>query len=85
MNRTLTDLEFTLFQRLILDQTGINIPKEKSYVIEMRLARLLQKFSLSSYGELFNMMYASREGEIISLLEDAITNNETLWFRDKSP
>lgn len=77
--------EFQLFQKYIEKQCGITIGEEKAYLIESRLTRLLVEAKLSSFEELYYKIYNNKEPEIAEKIIDAITTNETLWFRDKTP
>lgn len=85
MNATLTDNEFKLFRKYIEDKCGIDIPEGKAYLIETRLSRLLVDSGLSSFEELYHLIIRSNDQNMAERVIDAITTNETLWFRDKSP
>ncbi len=85
MNATLTDNEFKLFKKYIEDKCGIEISEGKSYLIETRLYRLLVDSGLSSFEELYNLIMRANDLSLAERVIDAITTNETLWFRDKVP
>lgn len=81
----LSQEELRLFQNLIRSICGIEINDEKSYLIESRLSKILVDSKLSTFGELYESIKKSDNKKIIQKLIDAITTNETLWFRDKTP
>ena len=81
----ISELEFQLFQEFIKDRCGIEISDEKAYLIESRLAKILVDSKLSSFGELYCNLYHSNDETLTQRLIDAITTNETFWFRDKTP
>ncbi|MEN8904608.1 MAG: protein-glutamate O-methyltransferase CheR [Clostridiales bacterium] len=85
MNSTLTDSEFKLFKKYIEEKCGIDIPEEKSYLIEIRLSKILADSGLRSYEELFYDIRQRDDKFVSEKIIDSITTNETLWFRDKSP
>ncbi|MEN6348769.1 MAG: protein-glutamate O-methyltransferase CheR [Syntrophomonas sp.] len=85
MGCTLSQREFALLQRYIEEQSGILLGEEKAYFIESRLANLLECYSLSSYEELYYKAYSKKDEKFSRLVIDAITTNETYWFRDKTP
>lgn len=85
MQVSLSNAEFQLFQQYICKECGINIEENKAYLIESRLSKLLVEFGLSSYRELYNIISTNDNSHISVKVIDAITTNETLWFRDKSP
>lgn len=80
----MTEADFLFAQQFILDRTGIVISNEKRYLIETRLdpvARLLGLPSLEALIARLRLRDASAE----RLSVDALTTNETLFFRDKLP
>lgn len=81
----LTSKEFTLMQKFIEEKCGIAIGEEKAYLIESRLTKLLIDSGLSNFEELYQKIYANSDPSITEKVIDAITTNETLWFRDRSP
>lgn len=84
MNISLSSREFSMLQKYIEDESGIVIRPEKAYFIENRLRKILENEGLLSYEELLHK--AQREKPDFSQkVIDAITINETYWFRDKSP
>ncbi len=72
-------------QKFIQERCGIAIGEEKAYLIESRLSKLLIDSSLSSFEELYGKIVTNADPGVTEQVIDAITTNETLWFRDKSP
>ncbi|MDD2619402.1 MAG: protein-glutamate O-methyltransferase CheR [Syntrophomonadaceae bacterium] len=85
MSYSLSHREFTMLQKYIEEQSGIILGEEKAYFIESRLAKILENYSLSSYEELYYKAYSKKDASFSKQVIDAITTNETYWFRDKSP
>lgn len=81
----LTNSDFKLFQNYINEKCGINISEEKAYLIETRLSKLLIDSGFNSYEELYVSLMSRSDPHIMMKVIDAITTNETLWFRDKTP
>lgn len=81
----LTGSTFNLFRQYIYDNIGINIEENKSYLIETRLSKLLIDLNINSFEELYNLLVKNRDLDIKSRVVDAITTNETFWFRDEKP
>jgi chemotaxis protein methyltransferase CheR len=77
--------EVQLFSKYIYGLCGINIEASKAYLLETRLGRLLESEKCDS----FTAFYYKAKSDSAKLLEkqiiDAITTNETLFFRDTSP
>ncbi len=81
----ITPSEFTLFKKYILDISGIALTKGKEYLIETRLNPLAEELGCSSYLELYQKAKSDFKKEIEKKIIDAISTNETYFFRDKSP
>ena len=77
--------EFSLFREYIIDICGIAIPQEKAYLIETRLTKLMIDVGAETFGELYSHIKSSSDPSISQKIIDAITTNETLWFRDGLP
>lgn len=85
MSANLSAIEFMLFRKYIKDQCGISLGEEKAYLIESRLSKFLVKLGLASFEELYMMIIQQKNNALTEDVIDAITTNETLWFRDKFP
>lgn len=81
----LNDQEFVLFRNYIAEQCGIELGDDKAYLIESRLSRLLVENNLDSFEALYHHIYAHQDRQMAERVIDAITTNETLWFRDRGP
>lgn len=64
---------------------GIYWDASKSYLIEARLAALLRSSNSANYTELVKKVRAGATPGLQDQVIDAVTTNETLWFRDTSP
>ncbi len=83
-NTSLTKEEFELFRELIKKNSGITLGDAKSYLVESRLRPLLKSSGCSTYAEFYCKVLDRKTGWIDKII-DAMTTNETLWFRDRSP
>ena len=77
--------EIQLFAKYIYGVSGINIEASKAYLIETRLGRILESENCSSYSEFYHKIKADGSRSLEKKVVDAITTNETLFFRDASP
>jgi len=71
--------------KYILDISGIELDKSKAYLIETRLGRLIKEYECSSYRELCSKAKTDTKKTIRNRIIDAISTNETLFFRDAGP
>lgn len=85
MQATLSGTEFQLFKKYIHAKCGIDIGEEKAYLIETRLSKLLADSGMTTFDELYNTIRNNDDAHMAEKIIDAITTNETLWFRDKTP
>lgn len=77
--------EFELLRRYIEMQCGITVSEDKQYLIETRLTRLVAESGAQSFGEFYHLVEKSGNAALRDKIVDAMTTNETLWFRDSSP
>ncbi len=82
---TVTPEEFKTFAQYVLEISGIALGVGKEYLLETRLSPLLGKFECRSYAELLRRAKTDFKKEIENHIIDAISTNETYFFRDKSP
>jgi len=76
---------YNLFRTFLEQQCGIVLGENKQYLVKSRLAPLMNKFDLSSLSELVNRTLLPVERQLRAAVIDAMTTNETLWFRDDYP
>jgi chemotaxis protein methyltransferase CheR len=73
---------FERFQRLIHQETGIWLADHKMALLCGRLSRRLRAFNMSSLQEYYDLVtQTDQQDERVSMV-DAITTNETRFFRD---
>jgi chemotaxis protein methyltransferase CheR len=77
--------DFNFISEIVRQGSGINLSKDKSYLIESRLMPVTKKFSCADLSELFNKMKSHNDAEIVTAVIEAMTTNESLFFRDIKP
>ena len=82
MNLTLTEKEFSLFQKLVYDEFGISLSERKKTLVQTRLRKWVLNMGLSNYKELYEHL-RNNPHELV-LLADAITTNVTSFFREEN-
>jgi chemotaxis protein methyltransferase CheR len=73
---------YRFLQAHVYSQVGIVLEDNKHYLFESRLAPIVQQFSLGSINALCTLMLSKREPEIGKQVVEAMTTNETYFFRD---
>ncbi|MDH4121615.1 MAG: protein-glutamate O-methyltransferase CheR [Deltaproteobacteria bacterium] len=82
---TLTTQEFELLRDYIERECGISLGVDKIYLMESRLRHLVTEYGGKNFFDLHKQATGADAAAIRQKIIDAITTNETLWFRDKSP
>tara|TARA_B100001057_G_C22743692_1_gene908841 strand:+ start:279 stop:1106 length:828 start_codon:yes stop_codon:yes gene_type:complete len=82
---TISDQEYRDFSKFLESQCGIVLGESKQYLVRSRLSPLVTKFKLGSLSELLKDVVMGRNSELRVAAVDAMTTNETLWFRDTYP
>lgn len=77
--------EFQLLRELVERTSGIALGDEKDYLVANRLAGLLERHGCASYRALWEKAQGPAGGPLRDEIVDAMTTNETLWFRDDGP
>ena len=77
--------EFRQFSKYILDISGISLDKGKEYLLETRLNPMMARFGCTSFSELLQKAKSDSKRVIENAVIDAISTNETYFFRDKTP
>ena len=81
----ITPDEIKIITKYIYDISGIYLDQTKTYLFETRLGPLLEKEGLSSYTELYQKTRTEPGKKLETKIIDAISTNETLFFRDAGP
>ncbi len=81
----ITPQELRLITKWIKDISGIVLDEKKTYLIENRFSKLLAELKCESFEELYRKVKADGSKRLEQKVIDAITTNETLFFRDSGP
>ncbi|GHG69152.1 chemotaxis protein CheR [Alishewanella longhuensis] len=84
-SKQLQESEYKQFRDFLELQCGIVLGENKQYLVKSRLAPLMQRFGIATLSELVNKTMSPFERQLRSAVIDAMTTNETLWFRDTYP
>jgi chemotaxis protein methyltransferase CheR len=81
---SLEPLEHELFRNLIMLRFGLDYPARKRSLLLSRLEPRVRALGLRSLGEYYRVLrYAPGDAAEWRELADAVTNNETYFFRDR--
>lgn len=76
--------EYKIIQQFLSQSCGIVLGESKQYLVKNRLSSLLGKFELASFSELSISLQSNSPVamRVKAAVVDAMTTNETFWFRD---
>ena len=80
----MTPPDYEYLRKLLKDHSGLDLSADKQYLIESRLLPLSRKARLAGISELVQKMKGG-SASIIAQVVEAMTTNETFFFRDKVP
>ena len=85
MTTTFTDAEFTYISDMVRTRSAIVLEPGKEYLVEARLAPLVRELGLESIGALVTKLRQGGGGTLADRVTEAMTTNETSFFRDVAP
>ncbi|WP_111976566.1 CheR family methyltransferase [Algibacillus agarilyticus] len=85
MAKNIQESEYKHFCTFLEHQCGIVLGDNKQYLVKSRLSPLMTKFGFESLSELLKKTTSISERNLRAAVVDAMTTNETLWFRDSYP
>jgi chemotaxis protein methyltransferase CheR len=80
-----TTNDVKIMAKYISEISGIELDESKAYLIETRLGGLIKEHGCSSYGDLLCKAKMDSSKTLENEIIDAISTNETLFFRDIGP
>ena len=80
----MTPADFDFLRKFLKDRSGLDLSAEKRYLVESRLLPLARRLELPGIPELVQKVRSGAE-PLVSDVVEAMTTNETFFFRDKLP
>jgi len=74
--------DYEAFQEFLQSACGIVLGIGKEYLVSSRLSGLMRQHGIATIGELLNQLNHGRNPNLKTGIIDAMTTNETFWFRD---
>jgi chemotaxis protein methyltransferase CheR len=82
---TFNEAEFTYISDMVRERSAIVLEPGKEYLVEARLAPLVRELGLESIGALVARLRQPAAGPLAERVTEAMTTNETSFFRDVAP
>lgn len=80
----MTPADYDYLRKLLKDRSGLLLSADKQYLVESRLSPLARKAGLASLAELVAKLKSNNERLVVDVVE-AMTTNESFFYRDKIP
>ena len=80
----MTPLDYEFLRKLLKERSGLDLSSDKQYLVESRLIPLARRVGLAGIAELVAKMKTGSEA-LTAEVAEAMTTNETFFFRDKIP
>lgn len=77
--------DYDFLCKLLLESSGLSLGDNKAYLIEARLTPVAQSFALNGIDELVRSLKSGKEPRLREAIIEAMTTNETSFFRDRTP
>jgi chemotaxis protein methyltransferase CheR len=79
-----TPADYEYLRKFLKERSGLDLSPDKQYLVESRLLPLARKASLSGIPDLV-LKIRNGDGRLATDVVEAMTTNETFFFRDKIP
>jgi chemotaxis protein methyltransferase CheR len=80
-----TPADYDYLRKLLKERSGLVLSADKRYLVESRLLPLAHRFGIDSLAELVAKLRAPGSEPLVTEVAEAMTTNESFFFRDKLP
>lgn len=77
--------DFDMFCTLLRQRSGLVLTKDKAYLLESRLMPVARKWNLKDLDDLATHIRAKKDESVLKDVTEAMTTNESSFFRDQKP
>ncbi|MBA4267933.1 MAG: protein-glutamate O-methyltransferase CheR [Bosea sp. (in: a-proteobacteria)] len=81
----MTDADFNFLRLLLHQRSGLSLSPEKRYLAESRLGILCRRRNIADIATLIQKLRPGNDAALEHAVIEAMTTNETLFFRDHTP
>lgn len=78
-------VDFDVYKNMLYEKSGLVITTDKSYLLESRLASVIKKWNIPDMVALTDKLRGVPDKQLVEDIVDAMTTNETMFFRDQKP
>jgi chemotaxis protein methyltransferase CheR len=81
----MTPADYDYLRKLLKERSGLVLSADKQYLVESRLLPVAHRAGCESLAELVQLLRGSRNEPLVTKVAEAMTTNESFFFRDKLP
>lgn len=81
----MTPSDYDYLRKLLKERSGLDLSADKQYLVESRLVPLARRVGLTDIPELVRKIKGGGADALTTEVVEAMTTNETFFFRDKIP
>jgi chemotaxis protein methyltransferase CheR len=81
----MTPQDYDFLRQCLKQQSGLVLSADKQYLVESRLLPVARKMALGGLAELVAVLKRGNADVLMTAVVEAMTTNETYFFRDKTP
>jgi chemotaxis protein methyltransferase CheR len=81
----MTPLDYDFLRKCLKERSGLVLSAEKQYLVESRLLSVARKAGFGGLGELVDALRRGNSEALATAVVEAMTTNETFFFRDRNP
>ena len=81
----MTPDDFDYLRRLLKERSGLTLSAEKDYLLESRLTPVARRLGLAGLAEIVGQLRQPGSAALAIAVTEAMTTNETFFFRDRIP
>jgi chemotaxis protein methyltransferase CheR len=80
-----TPQDFDYLRKLLRERSGLVLSAEKQYLAESRLVPVARRHNIATLGDLVGKLKTAEQSPLATDVIEAMTTNETFFFRDRLP
>lgn len=84
-SRANSDADYALLRRVVLEQSQNVLDPSRNYLLDIRLSTVMRDAGVTRIAELVQLLRHKHDPELEHAIAEAMTINETSFFRDSRP
>ena len=82
---TMSNEDFQYICKIVKEKSGISLSEDKGYLVESRLLPIVRKNDMTTISDIVAKLRTSNNPDLLKDIVEAMTTNETSFFRDVKP